>query len=297
MSESEEHLFDPAFLARLEYLALVAKRIVRGELRAERLTQVRGGGVQFADFREYQPGDDFRYVDWHAYARLGHLFLKLFEEEQDLHVYFLLDRSRSMGQGDPAKMWFAKRITAALAYIVLSSLDRAGISLFDATLVQDLPMARGKGRILSLLNHLQDAELGAEPTDLKRAVDSFLHRAPRRGVVVLVSDLFDRDGYREALDRLRYSRHQIMVIQVLCEEDRNPDLRGDIDLEDVETGDRRTITVSERTLAAYREAFAGFEKGVAEFGKRCEVPILQVSSEEDLEEVVLRLFRQGGFLQ
>lgn len=158
-------LFDPEFLARLEYLALVAKRIVRGQLRAERLTQARGGGVEFADFRKYVAGDDFRYVDWNAYARLGHMLLKMFEEEQDLHVYLLLDVSRSMATGQPEKLRYGKQIVAALAYITLSNLDRAGVSLCGPGLLREVPVARGKQRIMSLLEFLETVEAEEGTTD------------------------------------------------------------------------------------------------------------------------------------
>ena len=297
MTASPEPLFDPAFLSRLEYLALAAKRIVRGELRGERPTQVRGSGVQFADFREYQPGDDFRYVDWHAYARIGQLLLKLFEEEQDLHVYFLLDHSRSMGQGAPSKSWFAKRLTAALAFIALSNLDRAGVSLFHHSVVRELSMARGKDRILSMLSFLKESGDGEGSTDLAQTVKEFLNRNRRQGVVVLISDLFDDRGYRDALDCLRYARHQVMIMHVIAEKDRNPSLRGDVDLEDAETGVRRAIIISERSLAAYRKSFDRFLEGVNAYGQKHEVPILQVQTDQDLEKVVLELFRRGGFVQ
>ena len=176
-------LFDSEFLARLEYLALVAKRIVRGELRADRITKKRGAGVEFADFREYIPGDDFRYIDWNAYARLGQLLLKMYEEEQDLHVYFLLDTSHSMDTGDPSKLRYGKQLVAALAYIALSNLDRAGISMFAGELVGEIPVARGKSRIMSMLQFLEDANSTGEDTNLVHSIDAFLHRARRRGVI------------------------------------------------------------------------------------------------------------------
>src|SRR4051794_36159920 len=123
-------LFDSDFLAKLEYLSLISRRVFRGSLLAQRRTMQRGGGVEFADHREYTTGDDFRYLDWSVYARHGDLLLKRFQEEEDLHVYLFLDCSRSMGFGAPPKFDLARRVTAALAFIALAGLGRiAGLAV------------------------------------------------------------------------------------------------------------------------------------------------------------------------
>ena len=290
-------LFDSEFLARLEYLALVAKKIVRGELRADRITKKRGSGVEFSDFREYIAGDDFRYIDWNADARLGQLLLKMYEEEQDLHVYFLLDASHSMETGEPSKLRYGKQLVAALAYIALSNLDRAGISLFAGKLEGEIPVARGKSRIMSMLQFLEEADSSGEDTNLVHSIDAFLHGARRRGIAVMVSDLFDPRGFRAGLDRLRFSRHQPYVLHLLASADREPVAVGDLDLMDIESGHVRQVTVTERSLTSYRASFDRFVQAVATYGKQFEVPVLQVATEMDLEDVVLDLFRRGGLLQ
>ncbi|MEO6810556.1 MAG: DUF58 domain-containing protein, partial [Isosphaeraceae bacterium] len=113
-------LFGSEFLNKLEYLSLVSKRIFRGQLLAQRRTKQLGGGIEFADHREYTPGDDFRYLDWNVFARHDELLLKRFQEEEDLHVYIFLDCSRSMGFGKPSKFDLARQVAAALAYIALA---------------------------------------------------------------------------------------------------------------------------------------------------------------------------------
>src|SRR5207248_3717136 len=149
-------LFDSDFLKKLEYLSLVSKRVFRGSLMAQRRTAQLGTGIEFADHREYNPGDDYRYLDWNLYARHDELLLKRFQEEEDLHVYFLLDCSRSMAFGDPPKFDFARKVTAALAYIALADLDRIAVTAFADDSVDDFPLTRGKGRILSLLKFLEN---------------------------------------------------------------------------------------------------------------------------------------------
>ena len=120
-------LFDSDFLKKLEYLSLVSRRVFRGQLLAQRRTMMMGGGIEFADYRDYTPGDDFRYLDWNVFARHGELLLKRFQEEEDLHVYIFVDCSRSMAFGEPSKFDLARQIAAALAYIALADLDRVSL--------------------------------------------------------------------------------------------------------------------------------------------------------------------------
>src|SRR5947209_13566699 len=122
---------------------------------AHRRKQQLGSVVEFADHREYNAGDDFRYIDWNLFARQDELLLKRFQEEEDLHVYFLLDCSRSMAFGDPPKFDFARQVAAALAYIALADLDRVAVTAFADDVLADLPLTRGKGRILALLKFLE----------------------------------------------------------------------------------------------------------------------------------------------
>src|SRR5438874_1422218 len=135
-------LFDSDFLKKLEYLSLISKRVFRGSLMAQRRTLQLGTGIEFADHREYTPGDDYRYIDWNLYARHDELLLKRFQEEEDLHVYFLVDCSRSMAYGSPPKFDFARQVAAALAYIALADLDRIAVVAFAQDIVDDFPLTR-----------------------------------------------------------------------------------------------------------------------------------------------------------
>src|SRR6185436_7536667 len=175
-------LFDSDFLKKLEYLSIVSRRVFRGSLLAQRRTLQFGSGIEFADHREYSAGDDVRYLDWNVYARHGDLLLKRFQEEEDLHVYFLLDCSRSMAYGDPAKFDLARQVTAALAYIALADLDRIAVVAFAADIVADFPLTRGKARILTLLKFLENLRPQGTLTDLGRVATGFVHRGQRRGL-------------------------------------------------------------------------------------------------------------------
>ena len=120
-------LFDPEFMRRLERLEIVSRKIFTGKMRGEKRSRRKGFSQEFADYRDYSHGDDLRFIDWNAYGRLDRLFIKLFMEEEDLHVHLLIDTSLSMGFGAPSKLEYAKKVAAALAYIALSGLDRVGV--------------------------------------------------------------------------------------------------------------------------------------------------------------------------
>src|SRR5882672_12773324 len=147
MSTATLSLFDDEFLKKLEYLNIISKRLFSGQLRAERRARKRGTGLEFADYRAYVAGDDFRHLDWKAYLRLNRLILKLFEEEEDLPIYFFVDSSQSMNYGSPSTLDYARRVAAALCYIGLANLDRAYMTAYAEKIRAELPPQRGKGRI------------------------------------------------------------------------------------------------------------------------------------------------------
>src|SRR5689334_3193634 len=180
--------FQDDFLRKLEYLHVVSRREFAGQNRADRRTPKRGRGIEFADHRPYTPGDDYRLIDWKAYGRLNHLLLRLFDEEQDLPIYLMLDVSASMAE--PAKFDMARRIAAALCYIGLAHLDRLTIVPFGSELRRESSPGRGKGRIFRVFDTLEQLEAGG-PTDLRAACKAFASRPRQRGLVVVISDFLE----------------------------------------------------------------------------------------------------------
>src|SRR5499426_2221139 len=162
-------LLDPAFMARLDQLDLVSRKLLAGKMKGERRSKRRGQSVEFADYRNYVVGDDLRFLDWNLYARLDRLFLRLFMEEEDLHFYILIDNSLSMSFGTPTKLHFAKQIAAALGFIGLVNLDRVMIEAFNDRLTQTMPAMRGRRSLWRMLAFLQKIE-SAGPSDLKQAL-------------------------------------------------------------------------------------------------------------------------------
>src|SRR5438094_3872854 len=143
MPDTEKPLLDPQFLARLEQLELVSRKIFLGRMKGERRSKKKGQSVEFADYRNYVIGDDLRFLDWNLFARLEKLFIRLFMEEEDLHFYVLIDNSLSMDFGNPTKLHYAKQVAAALAFIGLVNMDRVVIEAFNDRLTQSLPAVPG----------------------------------------------------------------------------------------------------------------------------------------------------------
>jgi uncharacterized protein (DUF58 family) len=289
-------LFDSDFLKKLEYLSLVSRRVFRGQLLAQRRTMQLGGGIEFADHREYTPGDDFRYLDWNVFARHDELLLKRFQEEEDLHVYILLDCSRSMAFGDPPKFDYARQVAAALGYIALADLDRVAVVAFAGDIVADFPLTRGKARILGLLKFLEGIETQGSMTDLGRMARNFVHRGQRRGLAVVISDLFDPNGFERGLDLLRHHRYEPHLVQVFDRREAEPNLKGDVELLDVETGTIQKVTITERNLRQYRKIFTDYIESVTRYCNTYGIGGTRSSTEVPFDELLLRMMRAAGAL-
>ncbi|GAB4518690.1 MAG: DUF58 domain-containing protein [Haliangiales bacterium] len=294
--DDRSELFDEAFLKKLEYLHVVSRKIFTGGQRAERRMRKVGSGIEFADHRRYTWGDDFRYIDWNVYGRVDKLLLRLFEEEEDLYIYLLLDASRSMLIGDPLKLHYAMQVSAALAYVGLASLDRVAILPFSNRLHGRLPPARGKNRIFKVFEFLRNVEVGGD-TDLAACVEKFVHQNKRRGLVVLLSDFYDPRGFEEALNTLRYNKFDPFVLQVFDRKEAEPSLHGDLALVDCETGELKEVTISRSLLDAYTREHEKFCGELRDFCTARAVPYFRTHTRVAFDDLILRIFRTGGFLR
>jgi uncharacterized protein (DUF58 family) len=292
----DDDLFDDDFQRKLDYLALVSKRVFAGRMRAERRTKKTGSGVEFADHRDYQPGDDFRYLDWNVYQRFDRLLLRLFEEEEDLAIYFIVDASTSMGFGDGKKLRYAKRVAAALAYVGLANLDRVSISSTTDKVLDRMPATRGKARIFKVFRFLRELEPEGQ-TNLEDALKSFVAQNKRRGLVVLASDLYDPHGFERGINVLRYNKFDPFVVHVVDKEEAKPKLAGDVLLYDCETGDEREVTVTAKVLERFETAYSEYLAEIDRFCSSKQVPYIQADTQVPFDELILRVFRRGGFLR
>ena len=299
-------LFGSAFLAKLEQLHLLSRKMFRGRQHAERRAPQTGSSLEFADYRNYTAGDDLRSVDWNIYGRLNRLFVKLFEAEQDLHVSILLDCSTSMhwqgSSGAPraSKFDYARQIAAALGYLTLANLDRVNLFPFDANLGADLGFVRGKQQfhaVLDFLKRLPDTP-GAErrPTRMRACFQTFAHRLKRRGLVLVLSDLFDSEA-TDALGFLRRQQFEVAALQVLDPFEVDPSLSGDVRLVDSESGTAFDLLADSRRLAAYKAEFQRFVETVEQDCRRRAIGFVQTTTDVPFEDFVLQVLRKRRLLE
>jgi len=270
--------------------------VVAGRMRAERRSKKKGSGVEFADHRDYVPGDDFRFVDWNVYQRFGKLLVRLYEEEEDLGILFLLDASASMGFGDRHKFDQARRLVAALAYVGLANLDRVGVTAVTDTVLARMAPTRGKARIFKVFQFLRDVEPGGA-TDLGDALTKVVAEHKRRGLAVLVSDLYDPAGFERGINVLRYNKFEPYVVHVVDPADARPKLRGDVHVYDCETGDEREVTVTDALLRKMEGAHRDYLAEIERFCAKSQVSYFRADVTVPFDELVLRVFRRGGFLR
>lgn len=269
----------------------MSKRVFRGSLLAQRRTMQMGSGIEFSEHREYSMGDDLRYLDWNIYARHGDLLIKRFQEEQDLHVYLMIDCSKSMGFGTPAKFDLARQLAASLAYIALADLDRIAIIAFADGIVAELPMTRGKAKILAILKFLESLNTVGQDTNLEHSIQQLIHRGNRSGMAVVISDLFDQHGFQAGLDQLRFKRFDTQVIQLHDPKEADPSLLGDVELFDVETAIIRKVTVTERNLRDYKRLFNEHQTAVREYCRNYELGCTQSPSMVPFDDLLIQMMQ------
>jgi uncharacterized protein (DUF58 family) len=307
-----DELFDREFLRKLEYLSFISRRIYRGDTRGSHVSPRRGTSLDFADFRTYQPGDDFRTIDWSIFGRLDRLFVRLYAEEEDLSVHVLLDASASMSFGSPPKIDYARRLAAALGYVGIGSLDRVGVTTFAAGLGGALAPRRGRGQLFHLLEYLSRVQT-VGGTDISRSLEDYAMRSRSPGLAIVITDLLDQpvqsaatasasptlhrlDSYKRGLRALLFHDFDVVLVHVLDRAEISPAEEGALRLTDMETGQALAVNVDKALLAAYRRRLAAFFTEVEEFCLKNRIEYLRAGTIVPFEEVVLKYLRQGAHL-
>ena len=288
-------LLEPEFLRKLEQLNLVSKKVFTGQLKGERRSSRRGTSVEFADYRNYTIGDDLRRIDWNTFARLEKLFLKLFVEEEDLHVYLLVDGSQSMAYGSPSKFDYARRVAAALGYIGLTNYDRVGATVFTDRMRSHMSAVRGRQQVFPYFRFLEESPVGGT-TSLAKSLKEYALRTRQPGLAILISDFFDPE-WETGLKALLHRRFQVIAIHVLDRTEVRPDVLGDLKLVDCETGEEREITVSPALLKDYQKAVDEFCGGIQDTLRRYGADYLQAITDQPFEDLILRYLRRAGVVR
>ena len=286
-----ETFFDTELLKKLERLHLVAKRLSWAGAKGEHAAARRGFSLEFSDYRRYQRGDDLRYVDWNIYRRLDRVLLKVFTSEEEMNIYLLVDTSRSMAEGAPVKIDYAKKVAAALGYIGLKNLDRVGGASFSARLHAPLPLGRGRKQILSLFGFLAKLSCSGE-TNLRAAIHTFTNLFPHPGFVVIVSDLFDPAGWRAGLEELSAKRYQVLVVHIVDQQEIEPKAWGDVALVDVEAGRERKFFLDDDLVRRYRAELASYFQDIETVCAARNIDYLRAATHVPFDEFVLQMLRQ-----
>jgi uncharacterized protein (DUF58 family) len=302
-------LLTPDLLRRLEQFQLLAARRAKSSAKGERRSKARGQSVEFADYRNYVAGDDFRYLDWNLYGRLEKLFLKLYEEERELPVRIFLDASESMNFGTPPKFDFARQVAAAVGYVALCGFDRVTVYPFpdldlnnpsiDRQTLSNEAAARGglravRGRKSSMQFFQNLGALTARGAcDFNESLRRGALAAKQAGVAVVLSDFLDPSGYEPGLNALIGRGFHINAIQILSPEELNPSTYGDLKLVDSETGTMQEVTFGKYRLKHYQQTVQNYCQRLREFCQARGMSFFSVSSDTSLEQLLLKQLRQA----
>jgi uncharacterized protein (DUF58 family) len=305
-------LFDTGFLRKLEQLHLLSRKIFKGRLKGERRSKKRGQSVEFADYRNYVIGDDLRYLDWNLFGRLERLFLKMYEEEEELSVTIFLDTSESMGFGNPAKIEYAKRIAAALGYIALCSFDtvlvlplannvgaHGGAPESSETRAHSrAPLRPVHGKRMALRFFQSIAELPCEgKTTLNESLREQALKARRAGVSIVISDFLSPDGYEQGLTHLLARHNDIFAFHVLAPDELSPDFLGDWRVVDSETGATQEVSISRGQLKKYQQTVNNFCQRLKEYCTHRGINYMFTSTGEPFEDLMLKYIRAAGMVR
>lgn len=295
------NLITPELLRRLEQFQLLASRRAKSTARGERRSRARGQSVEFADHRNYVPGDDFRYLDWNLYGRLDRLFLKLYEEERELPVSIFLDASESMSFGTPLKFDFARQMAAAIGYVALCGFDRVSVHIFPEpehnaasqyAVRGALRAVRGRKSSLEFFRNLSQIQPGGTAA-LKDALRRGALAARQAGVAVVLSDFLDPAGYEPGLTALIARGFHVNAVQILASEEVNPGTYGDLRLVDSETGTAQEVTFAKFRLNAYQQTVQNYVQRLREFCQKRGINFFTTTSDASLEKLLLKQLREA----
>lgn len=294
-----EDLLSSELIARLDPLDLSSKKVFFGKLKGERRSKKRGQSVEFADHRPYSTGDDIRHIDWNIFARLDQIFMKMFLEEEDLSLQLVLDCSASSDCGEPSKFLFMQKAVMALGYVGLVNLNRVGATAMgagDSGVVSNVRDLRGRRRVHELAKWVCSLEPGGD-FSFKEAAERISMTRRGKGLMLVFSDFFFKEGFEEGLRRMVGHGYDVFVIQVLSPQEIDPPLTGDLRLKDLEDADTAEVTISAPLLKKYKANLAAYCQHLGSFCARREMTHMTVRSDTPIDVLVLDYLRKRGIVK
>ena len=296
-------MLTPQFLKHLEPFQIRSSRSFRGKFRGERRSLNRGVGMEFADYRVYEPGDDLRHVDWNIYARLGKLFIKLFHADEGLPLALIIDTSRSMAFGAPTKLIRAKQIAAALSYIALGHADSVVVYTCATRLSAALPPVSSTSHFSRLTKVLTPLAADGQ-TRLTACLRQLPTYQRHPCAVVILSDFLDPSGYEQGLKLLAGRGFSVTAIHLMSEAEIDPQTDTSNDsttsdwlVTDAETGETRAVTINPEMLSQYQKQQHAFRETLQSFCTDRGIGYAQLKSEDPVEPFILQELHKIGLIQ
>jgi uncharacterized protein (DUF58 family) len=283
------------FMARLDRFDLLSRKMLAGKMKGERRSKRRGQSVEFADYRNYVLGDDLRFIDWNIYARLDKLFLKMFLEEEDLALYVLIDTSKSSDFGNPNKLDYMKRVAASLGYVGLVNYNRVSISAMSDNVVADTGGMRGRRRVAGMLEFIDKLQ-PTGPSNFANACKRFALTHRSKGVLVILSDFFDKTGFENGLRYVSGSKYDTFAVQILSPQEIDPDFTGDLKLKDIEDGDSAEVSITRPLVEKYKNNLNAYCLALKDYVTRRGGSYLFSSTNVPFETLVLNYLRERRLL-
>ncbi|MBR4863111.1 MAG: DUF58 domain-containing protein [Oscillospiraceae bacterium] len=297
-----KQIIDDGFIAMLEARDLMVKNPMNGLFGGNRRSQSYGSSAEFADFREYAPGDDLRRIDWNLYARFEKLYLKLFVDERQLHHRIYIDSSASMDWGEPNKAHMALKLAAALGFLAVQSMDRVSFYSLQENTCRDLcRTVVGREAFYNAANTLNRVRFFGD-SDVGAAFASLEDIGHGDGLSILISDFLTDSDWKSAVDKLLYHNREVCLIQVLSRDEIAPGFSGKVlmlDSERIDEDDERNFRseITRTSMKAYAEAFAWHQKELKDFCAARNVSFMTVCSDESIERMLFMKATEVGLIQ
>jgi uncharacterized protein (DUF58 family) len=289
-------LIDTELLHKLERLAIYWQKSLPGGVGGHNVSRLAGSGQEFLDHRHFHHGDDLRDINWRAFLRLEKLFLKMFQLEPRIPVRVLLDVSRSMQTGSPSKFDYARKLAAALCYVALVRLDAICLQPFAEKLGDPFKLGGGRHRFQPAVNFLTDLKPGGS-TNFIKVMREFISEYPQRGMAIVISDFLDDSDCEKPVQYLADFGHELILVQVWADEDRQPPWEGELDLEDAETGARVQLAFDEVARAEYTASFDQYTARLREVALRNGGRYVGLTTSIPVEDALFGPLAKSGALQ
>ncbi|MBQ8429571.1 MAG: DUF58 domain-containing protein [Clostridia bacterium] len=295
-------LLNDQFFSRLEALSLNLRSNLSGYFGGKHFVSTYGQTVEFADYREYQLGDDIRRIDWNLYSRFEKYFLKLFTDERQMQVQIFLDCSASMGKDNEAKSSYAIATAAALGFLAVQDMDRLSFHFMRGN-KSDNPFGSlvGKNAFFRAMGTMENMEFEGE-TDIEACVKSCPTTGSNNGLTVIISDFLTESDWKKAVEYLRYKRRQVLLVQILTPDEVDPSYDGRVNLIDVESVDLADVKnmkmkITRSMLKAYEEAMRDFKQDIKNFCSKRDADFISLRTDEPIERVLFSELLKVGIME